>query len=65
MHEMEQFNSLRLEDPDGYDAHLNTLKATGVKMTSFEEWARNKGVDKKNEEKWNQVSLWKLVIGRS
>ncbi|CUA70698.1 hypothetical protein RSOLAG22IIIB_04294 [Rhizoctonia solani] len=53
-------DNMRRKDPKGYDANLREA-ASHVKLTSFEEWARN----------WNQITdekhdttLWEIFTGR-
>ena len=57
-------HKLRIEDPNGYDAHLAEARAIYPNMTSFEEWTRHRKDEMKRDANWNQVSILKLVTGR-
>jgi len=62
--DIERVHQSRKEDPDGYEAHLADARAAYPKMTSFEEWAARRK-EAKRDANWNQVSLLKLITGRS
>jgi hypothetical protein len=56
-------NELRKQDPGGYDANLQEA-AKHVKLTSFEEWAKQWDGRRTEDINENGVTLWGLITGR-
>lgn len=55
---------MRLDDPNGYEAHLADARATYSNFTSFEQWAKLQRRSNKRDKNWNQVTAAKLATGR-
>lgn len=62
--DIERVHQMRLDDPDGYEAHLADARATYSNFTSFEEWAKAQRRSNKRDKNWNQVSAVKLATGQ-
>ncbi|CAL1699638.1 unnamed protein product [Somion occarium] len=62
MQDMERMHQRRLEDPNGYDAHLAEAKALLPDMTSFEEWMKQR--TNANSSSSLSMWIWKLLTGR-
>ncbi|CAE6418289.1 unnamed protein product [Rhizoctonia solani] len=59
-----QADRTRRMDPRGFDANIQEA-ANYVKLTSFEEWARNWNNPTDNDFKGHGMSLWGLLTGRT
>ncbi|KDN47054.1 hypothetical protein RSAG8_03831, partial [Rhizoctonia solani AG-8 WAC10335] len=59
-----QADNMRRKDPGGYDANLREA-ASHVKLTGFEEWARNWNQTTDKEINQHGVTLWGMLTGRA
>ncbi|CAE6445489.1 unnamed protein product [Rhizoctonia solani] len=64
INEFIQADSMRRKDPKGYDANLQEA-ANHLKLTSFEEWARDWNQVADKELNQHGVTLWGMFAGRA
>ncbi|KAG8687611.1 hypothetical protein FRC08_011884 [Ceratobasidium sp. 394] len=61
--ELRLADETRKQDPNGHDANLREV-AECVKLTTFEEWVRNRHTRSEEDANTNGVTLWGLIFGR-
>ncbi|KDQ60861.1 hypothetical protein JAAARDRAFT_55600 [Jaapia argillacea MUCL 33604] len=62
--DMERIHGDRSIMEEGYQELLTTVRSIYPHMQTFEEWARNRGRKDDRGQRWNNVSIIDLILGR-